>query len=386
METHLQTLARAQAELGMEVCVVCVNHRNESGKDVTWNVLAWTRTQEERDGPINLTRLGRRASVARLDLCPGLLPWLAKARAAAFDLMHLHAPNPTMLLALAALPMRVPLVITHHSDVVRQKTLSLMQRPFEHVVYRRAVCVLVDSPSYQEGSLLLQRYAEKVHTLPLGIELEPYLDPSPTALEHAATFRQKWGHPLWLSVGRIVYYKGLHNAIRALPHVPGQLMVVGEGPLKPELQALAKAMGVADRIHWMGRLNAEELIGAYHAATALWFPSNARSEGFGLVQVEAMASGCPVINSAIPASGVAWVSLHEQTGLTIPVDDPDALATAANRLAASPDLRDRLGQQARARARSEFDDGLMAQRSLEHYRNVLSPKNHPVAPAAVLGQ
>ena len=88
----------------------------------------------------------------------------------------------------------------------------------------------------------------------------------------------------------------------------------------------------------------------YLAADAFWFPSNARSEAFGLVQVEAMASGCPVINTRIPHSGVPWVSRHEETGLTVPVNDPEALAAAAHRLLTEPGLRDRLTDAARRRA------------------------------------
>ena len=150
------------------------------------------------------------------------------------------------------------------------------------------------------------------------------------------------GAPLWVAVGRLVYYKGMDVAIRALAAVPGKLMIVGEGPLETDLRRLAEEVGVAGRLVWCGRLNDEQLVGAYHAAAALWFPSNARSEAFGLVQVEAMASGCPVINAAIPASGVCWVSRHEETGLTVPLNDAAALAGAANRLLKEPGLRDRL--------------------------------------------
>ncbi len=123
---------------------------------------------------------------------------------------------------------------------------------------------------------------------------------------------------------------------------------------------------------WCGRLKDEQLVGAYQAAAALWFPSNARSEAYGLVQVEAMASGRPVINTTIPDSGVSWVSRHEESGLTVPVNDPAALAGAARRLLSERGLRDRLGRQARVRAQEEFADDLMGRRSLDLYHRVLA--------------
>src|SRR5262249_42647622 len=162
-----------------------------------------------------------------------------------------------------------------------------------------------------EGSEYLQRHRDKLVVLPFGIELKPLLEPSAASLTAAARFRAMHGRPLWLLVGRLVYYKGIDQALRALPHVPGKLMIVVDGPLRRELGALAEQLGVADRVVWQGRLDDADLIGAYYAATALWFPSNARSEAFGLVQIEAMASGCPVINTHIVGSGVAWVSPHE---------------------------------------------------------------------------
>ena len=131
---------------------------------------------------------------------------------------------------------------------------------------------------------------------------------------------------------------------------------------------------MADRVIWQGRLNETELIGAYRAATALWFPSNARSEAFGLVQIEAMASGCPVLNTNIAGSGVPWVSRHEESGLTVPVNDPMAFAEASLRLLDEPGLRDRLSQQARARALAEFSDDTMARQTVRLYERVLNQR------------
>src|SRR6202012_5145830 len=137
-------------------------------------------------------------------------------------------------------------------------------------------------------------------------------------------------------------YKGLSTAIDALAHVPGHLLIIGTGPLERELRARALERGVADRITWAGHVEADMLVGAYRAATALWFPSNARSEGFGLVQVEAMASGCPVINTAIEGSGVPWVSRDGETGFTVAVDDAESFAAASRRLIEDGDLARRL--------------------------------------------
>ncbi len=368
IETHLETLAQAQRALGADVSVMCVNHQNSRGEDITFRLLGSTPTSHDREGGVKVYRVGRQASLARFDVCAKLLPELWKALRDKPDVIHLHVPNPTMLLALAAIVPPCPVVITHHCDVVRQKLLSRLIRPFEHIVFRKANAILASSPLYPTGSELLRAYQRKVHILPFGINLESFLKPSEQVRLHARRFVETHGEPLWLSVGRLVYYKGLENGIKALAQVPGKLLIVGEGPLKESLQALAKQEGVADRVVWLGRISQDELLGAYQAATALWFPSNARSEAFGFVQIEAMASGCPVINTNIAGSGVPWVSRHGESGLTVAIDDPQAFAEAANRLLQESGLRERLARQARERACREFDKRLMAERSLAIYQ------------------
>jgi rhamnosyl/mannosyltransferase len=368
IETHLQTLAWAQARLGAAVRVVCVNHLDRTGQDVTWSALASTSTVEEHDGPVHVQRAGKWASLCRLEVCPSLVGLGRRIRLWQADVVHLHAPNPAMLLAVIASDRSAPLVITHHSDVVRQKKLGLVLRPFEHFAYRRAAAILATSPPYAETSPLLQQNASRVRVVPFGIDLEPLVYPSPKAREHSRRLRAQHGAPLWLSVGRLVYYKGLAVALEALRDVPGRLLVIGEGPQGEALSKRASELGVGDRVIFRGRVDGDELVGAYHAATALWFPSVARSEAFGFAQVEAMASGCPVLNTAIEGSGVAWVSRHEESGLTVPVGNARVLAEAARRLLDETGLRDRLGSAGRARACREFDADKMARRTLEVYR------------------
>jgi rhamnosyl/mannosyltransferase len=356
--------------LGADVRVAVVNHAAD-GRDATFDRFTATPTVEDADGPVRVTRVGRWANVAKLDVVPGLPGVIRRLRRDPPDVWHLHAPNVTMMLAVLACPQIRPLVVTHHSDIVRQRVTKYAVRPLESAVYRRAARVLPTSSAYADGSEVLRRFAGKLTPVPLGIDLSPFQSPSAVALGHTARFRQRFGSPLWLCVGRLIYYKGLHVVLAALRDVPGTLLVIGTGPLEADLKARAAGLGVADRVVWHGHASADELVGAYHAATALWFPSVARSEGFGLVQVEAMAAGCPVVNTAVPGSGVAWVCRHGREGLTAPVGDAAGFGAAAKRLLAEPGLRERLAAAGRDRAAAEFDWMMMGARSLDVYRAVI---------------
>ena len=217
--------------------------------------------------------------------------------------------------------------------------------------------------------------------LPIGLELAPFLDPAPEVREHGDHLKRSYPGPLWFFCGRLVYYKGLETALLALRSVPGTLLIAGDGPARTHLERFAARLDLKDRVRFLGKIPRDEDLAAYYlAAHAFWFPSNARSEAYGLVQVEAMASGCPVINAAIPHSGVPWVSRHEETGLTVPVDDPAAFAAAARRLLEEPGLRDRLAAGARARAIAEFQCEAMGRRSLALYSATLAAARQDSGP------
>ncbi len=379
IETHVRSIAQSQSEMGHEVTVACINHIDAKGSDVWCRRIAMTPTIADNDGDIALQKFGKFATLARFDFCTGVRAFLKKADQN-FDILHLHVPNPAMCVWLASIQLKIPLVVTYHSDIVKQRFIRKPFRIIEDRVFSRVDRIIVATQAYRDSSEVLGRYLDKTTVVPFGLDLEPYRKPSARSLAFAEQLRTQYGDaPLWLCVGRLVYYKGFEFAVRALQHCPGRLLIVGQGELYNSLQALAESLGVADRLMWRDRLDDDELRGAYRAATALWFPSIVRSEAFGLVQIEAMASGCPVINTDIPGSGVSWVSMDGISGCTVPVQDPVALAQAASSLVNNPALRAELSAGALQRAEEIFEIRKMTVRTMSVYDAILNP-NRQAAP------
>jgi rhamnosyl/mannosyltransferase len=322
---------------------------------------------------VTVHRVGRVFNFAKWDIALRVGNTIANLAKQKPDIWHLHTPNVTMVLALHRhLAKCRPLVVSHHSDVLKQRWLRPAYETVETRIYERASMLLSDSPDYIDGSRQLNRFRGKTEVLPIGIDVDQFQRPTHQVMEWSSTYRSQFGQPLWLAVGRLSEYKGLEIAVRALAQLPGQLAIVGEGPCRSRWQSESERQGVADRVHWLGKLSDEQLKGIYRAATALWFPSNARNEGFGIVQVEAMASGCPVINTDLQHSGVAWVSAHEVSGLTAECNDVESFVACSRRLLEEPDLRDRLSRQAQAEASNRFREDTINEQCIDLYQKVLS--------------
>jgi len=320
--------------------------------------------KEEMVDQVAVSRVPTRLTVSSAPICPGMI---SKIRGSGADIVHLHWPNPTAVLAYLASGHRGHLVVTYHSDTVRQRLLSALFEPYLHSALRRSSAIVTTSPDYPRTSPILSRYRERCHLIPLGIDLGDFdrVDPA-----HVGAIRRQYGDRLVLSVGRLVYYKGFEYLIRAMSQVRGKLLIIGDGPLRGKLQQLASGLGLADKVFLLGEIPGK-LVPYYQAADLFALASVARTEAFGIVQVEAMAAGIPVVNTRID-SGVPYVSLHEQTGLTVPPAHSDALAGAINRLLDDPQLRRTFGAAARLRARNEFSLQTMTDRTLALYETVLN--------------
>ncbi len=338
----------------------------------------YTNIVAERGGAPDLAMVGETvyaspwASVAGTPVCP-TMPWhaLTRHRRAPFELVHLQFPaDPMAHLSVSLLPRGVKRIISWHSDIIRQQELLALYRPFRDRLVRSADAIIAATPAHIRSSeqLAAVRDRARLHVVPYGFDLTRFRERPPLADE----LRRRHGTQfLVFALGRHVYYKGFEFLIRALAAMPeAALMLGGQGPLTGELKNIARESGVAARVHFVGRIAEAELPAYYHACDAFCLSSVEPAEGFGIVQIEAMASGKPVVCCELH-NGVTWVNQDGVTGLVVPPADPAALAGALRRLMQDPALRERLGEQGRARAFSVFTLEAMARGTLEIYRAVL---------------
>jgi rhamnosyl/mannosyltransferase len=147
-------------------------------------------------------------------------------------------------------------------------------------------------------------------------------------------------------------------------------VLVGDGPLRARIANRVAELGLSNRVFLVGELDDDGLDSHYAAADVFAFPSTARSEAFGIAQLEAMAAGLPVVNTALE-SGVPSVSQDGLTGLTVPPGDSERLAFAISQLLNDPEMRTRFGREGRRRVELEFSSHLMVRRVRDLYDRLL---------------
>jgi glycosyltransferase involved in cell wall biosynthesis len=334
IENHIRALSEGLAARGHEVTVL---------------VTALTRRghAEERGG-VTVLRAGRLLHAASTPLSPEMLWWARRLRP---DVVNLHFPFPPGDVACAALPGGPPLVVTYHSDIVRQRALLRLYRPLLHRTLRHAARIIATSPNYVASSPWLRPHVAKCALVPLSVDAGRFERFDGARAE--AFRREAGGRPALLFVGRLRYYKGLHFLLKALAGLDAALLVAGTGPERARLEALAASLGVAGRVRWLGDVSDDDLPALYAAADAYVLPAHLRSEAFGISLLEAQAAGLPIVSTEL-GTGTSYANQHGVTGLVVPPADPAALARAARVLLANPELRARMGENGRRRARDMF--------------------------------
>lgn len=345
IENHIKLLAEAQAAAGHDVTVLATNRGHH--------------TTETTLGGVRIIKVGRLATVASTPISLRMFSRIATLRP---DLTHLHFPYPLGEMAQLWLGKSKETIISYHSDVVRQANLLRLYKPTMLRVLAKSDRIIVSSQAYLESSKVLLGFRHKCTVIPYGIDQFHLQVADPVGV---AAIRARYGAgPLLLFVGVLRYYKGLQYLLEAMLQVDATLLIVGDGPQGAMLRQQASQLGLQNRVFFCGRVSDGALPAYYQAADCFVLPACERSEAFGLVQVEALASGLPIVSTEL-GTGTSYVNKNGESGLVVPPKDPMALANALNQLLGDTELRRKLGQGARSRA-----DLFQAQRMVNQIQEV----------------
>lgn len=294
----------------------------------------------------------------------------------AYDIIHVHLPDPMANLALFLARPSSKVILHWQNDVVRQRLLLKLYLPLQAWMLDRADAVITTSPNYIDGSPYLAPYKSKCRVVPIGVD-RASLKVSPDV---AAGIRERFGgRRIVFSIGRLSNYKGYRYLIEAAGHLGDDyvVLIAGSGPLYRALSGQIERLGLSGKVYLLGPVDRDE-VGAYYEASDVYCLSSiSRNEGFGIVQLEAMLFRKPVVSTDIPGSGVTYANLDGETGLVVEPRNAGALADAITRVCSNKGLYDRLASNGLRRVTEEFTMDRMLSSTMNVYEEVMSGDRKP---------
>lgn len=261
---------------------------------------------------------------AKTTIAPSMVTRLRRI-AKDYDIIHIHHPDPMAAMALRLSGYKGKVVLHWHSDILSQKALLRFYLPIQNWLIKRADTIVGTTPVYLAESPYLQGVQEKCRCIPIGIE--PVISDSAREQEIRNEYS---GRRIIFSLGRLVEYKGYRYLIEAAKYLDDSFMILigGGGPLRESLQREIDELGVGSRVKLLGKVPQEDLASYYGACELFCMSSVMKTEAFGIVQVEAMSAGRPVVATKIPESGVSWVNEDGVSGINVAPRDSKAIAEA----------------------------------------------------------
>jgi glycosyltransferase involved in cell wall biosynthesis len=354
IETHVRQLAVGLSARGVSSSVL--------------DAASGRRTEVEvRDG-VRVIRAARIGELASTPLSLELVRELSRADA---DIVHLHVPYPVGEVGYLLAGRHRRLVVTYHSDVVRQRWANPVYAPVLRRLLTEADAIIATSPAYVQSSSVLRPLADRCTVVPLGVDPVRF-GPNATGGEKV---RQSWCSAefpkLVLFVGRFREYKGIPYLIDAVRGLPVRLLLVGDGPTASLIRARVARQRQDRQVVMLTGVGEAHLPAYYAACDVFVLPSIQRSEAFGIAMVEAMASGRPVVSTEL-GTGTSWVNQDQVTGLVVPPSNSAALRSALGTILSDVTARATMGREARIRVEAEFTEGAMLGQIEGIYRRILA--------------
>ena len=345
---------------------------HERGHDVT--VFTASSGECNPDFPFSVERLPTPFRIGNAALTPGLL-----GRLRGFDVVHLHYPNifGAELTTAASRLFRMPLIVTYHNDLVAGGLKGALFRGYtalnQRLVLRGVTRLIATSRDYAENSYLARTaWGTRIHVVPNGVDedvFSPSVGQTSQALEDLGVARSGLFALFVGALDRAHYFKGVDVLLRATARVADLVtIIVGDGDLRGEYESLA-ARVAPGRVRFAGKVDLPTLVDLYRAAHVTVLPSVTRGEAFGMVLIESMACGTPVIATDLP--GVRTVVDDGVDGIVLAPGDAKALAAALSRLVTDREEARAMGRAGREKILREYRWELIGDRLEALYREVL---------------
>lgn len=251
--------------------------------------------------------------------------YLVRKKCNDYDIIHIHHPDPMVALALKLSGYKGKIVLHWHSDILKQKLLLKFYRPLQNWLINRCDIIIGTSPKYLEESPHLRNYNKEKIAVPIGI------DPIIPDSDKVKRLRNKYpGKKIIFSLGRLVGYKGYRYLIDSAKYLPDDFIILigGSGPLNEELEDQISVNSLDAKVKLLGRVSEHDLPSYYGACDVYVMSSIWKTEAFGIVQIEAMSCGKPIVATHIPESGVDWVNKDGYSGINVEPENPKAIADA----------------------------------------------------------
>ena len=294
-----------------------------------------------------------------------------------FDLVHAHWSIPQGLTALFLRKLfAIPCVISLHGSDVYGLRAPLLKSLNGRVILGSNACTANSMATAERARRISGR--DDVRVIPMGVDLDFFSKPLVRATEWNHKGRQE---KIILYAGRLIDVKGVEYLIKAFPAVlerqaNAKLLVVGSGPCKGDLVSLTGELRLQEKVVFHDAVSQDELVRYYSMAEVFVLPSvttdERETEGLGVVLLEAMACGVPVIGSAV--GGIPDIIRDQETGLLVRPKDPGDLAEKINRVLIEEDLGQRLSEKGRGFVRERFSWSVIARNYLKLFRSVLEKK------------
>ncbi|OKY77386.1 MAG: Glycosyltransferase, AglL family [Candidatus Methanohalarchaeum thermophilum] len=354
VENHVYDLSKKLIQLGNDVSVICSREPRDLKK------------KEEIDG-IKVNRLRYYGKIANTNITPSLPLKLLKEN---FDLIHTHLPTPwnANWSSIISRLKNKPLVLTYHNDIVGEGINDYIAKYYNKTFLKTLLSnsdkIIITQPSYLNYSPYLKPFEDKVEVIPNGVDVNRF---TPKYGEGEGIF--------FLGVlDEYHRYKGLDVLLKAFKKVSSkidtELIIGGSGELLKEYKDLAKELNIENKVNFVGYIPERDLPRYYRKSNLFVLPSiSSEQEGFGMVLLEAMASGLPVITTDV--AGVSDEIKNNVYGKVIQPNNIEKLAKAITSILRNKEKKRKMGKRGRKLVEERFNWKKIAKKTNELYKEVL---------------